>query len=61
MLEYRSSASATVMACCPERDFKPWMFVVSPKGLWEDRKVRRQYMKWLVRGWATAASTTGIG
>jgi hypothetical protein len=47
LLEYRSSVSATVMACFPRRDWKEWLFERAPSNLWEDRQTCRKYMKWL--------------
>jgi hypothetical protein len=47
LLQYNCTVSAAIKSYLPEFDWKEWMFDKTPKGFWQNRKNRQQYLMWL--------------
>ena len=44
---FKGSPYAVVKSYLPKFTWTPWLFVTSPKGLFDDPKLRREYLAWL--------------
>lgn len=44
---WSSSAIGAVKECFPDYDWKDWLFRMTPRHFWQDRKNHQQYMNWL--------------